>query len=64
MFIGVMTLAAVSNARRTKPDRRGSCCASSSAVATNSSGIFGVTFSPVHSRKLPHDPQNPSASPF
>lgn len=59
-------------AEKTAPCRRasrlcfggGGAAASCSACWTNSSEIFGVTFSPVNSRKLPQEPQNASASPL
>jgi hypothetical protein len=42
----------------------GGAAASCAACCTNSSDIFGATFSPVNSRKLPQEPQNVSASPL
>ena len=35
-----------------------------SPVSSAAAGSGLATFSPVHSRKLPHVPQNESASPF
>jgi len=59
-----MTAFAPSRTRWTSP-RRGRASASAASCltcSTNAESTLGTTFSPVHSRKLPHVPQKASAS--